>query len=87
MAGASLFTIHFRALDLHVMGQPILGAQARHHRDPRHAVAAATVLRAKEFFNHGGDAVAPQELARILGETIDFARQGQLEAERAAKKK
>ena len=25
---------------------------------------------------------APQELARILGETIDFARQGQLEAER-----
>ena len=30
---------------------------------------------------------APQELARILGETIDFARQGQLEAERAARKK
>ena len=30
---------------------------------------------------------APQELARILGEAIDFARQGQLEAERAAKKK
>ena len=29
---------------------------------------------------------APQELARILGETIDFARQGQLEAERARKK-
>ena len=30
---------------------------------------------------------APQELARILGEAIDFARQGQLEGERAAKKK
>ena len=30
---------------------------------------------------------APQELARILGEAIDFARQGQLEAERAAGKK
>ena len=30
---------------------------------------------------------APQELARILGETIDLARQGQLEAERAARKK
>ena len=26
---------------------------------------------------------APQELARILGETIDYARQGQLAAERA----
>jgi len=25
---------------------------------------------------------APQELARILGETIDYARQGQIEAER-----
>lgn len=30
---------------------------------------------------------APQELARILGETIDVARQGQLEAERATRKK
>ena len=30
---------------------------------------------------------APQELARILGETIDYARQGQVEAERAARKK
>ena len=30
---------------------------------------------------------APQELARILGEAIDFARQGQLEAERTAKRK
>ena len=30
---------------------------------------------------------APQELARILGEVIDHARQGQLEAERAARKK
>ena len=30
---------------------------------------------------------APQELARILGEAIDSARQGQLEAEREAKKK
>ena len=30
---------------------------------------------------------APQELARILGETIDYARQGQLAAERAAKAK
>ena len=30
---------------------------------------------------------APQEMARILGETIDFARQGQLEAERATRKK
>lgn len=30
---------------------------------------------------------APQELARILGETIDLARQGQLEAERATRKK
>ncbi len=29
---------------------------------------------------------APQELARILGETIDLARQGQLAAERAARK-
>ena len=29
---------------------------------------------------------APQELARILGEVIDHARQGQLEAERAARK-
>ena len=29
---------------------------------------------------------APQELTGILGETIDFARQGQLEAERAARK-
>jgi len=28
---------------------------------------------------------APQEMARILGETIDYARQGQLAAERAAK--
>jgi nitrite reductase (cytochrome c-552) len=28
---------------------------------------------------------APQELARILGEVIDYARQGQLEAERATK--
>ena len=26
---------------------------------------------------------APQELARILGEAIDYARQGQLEADRA----
>jgi nitrite reductase (cytochrome c-552) len=30
---------------------------------------------------------APQELARILGETIDLARQGQIEAERAARKR
>jgi len=30
---------------------------------------------------------APQEMARILGETIDFARQGQLAAERAGKAK
>jgi nitrite reductase (cytochrome c-552) len=30
---------------------------------------------------------APQELARILGETIDFARQGQLAADRAARRK
>ena len=29
---------------------------------------------------------APQELARILGEVIDHARQGQLEAERASRK-
>ena len=29
---------------------------------------------------------APQELARILGEVIDHARQGQLAAERAIKK-
>jgi nitrite reductase (cytochrome c-552) len=30
---------------------------------------------------------APQELARILGEVIDHARQGQLEAERTVRKK
>ena len=30
---------------------------------------------------------APQELARILGETIDYARQGQLAADRATRKK
>jgi len=30
---------------------------------------------------------APQELARILGETIDFARQGQLSADRATRKR
>jgi nitrite reductase (cytochrome c-552) len=30
---------------------------------------------------------APQELARVLGETIDFARQGQLAADRAARKR
>jgi len=30
---------------------------------------------------------APQEMARILGEVIDYARQGQLEAERAARKR
>jgi nitrite reductase (cytochrome c-552) len=30
---------------------------------------------------------APQEMARILAETIDFARQGQLEAERTTRKK
>ena len=30
---------------------------------------------------------APQELARILAEVIDHARQGQLEAERAMRKK
>jgi nitrite reductase (cytochrome c-552) len=30
---------------------------------------------------------APQELARILGEVIDHARQGQLEAERATRRK
>jgi len=30
---------------------------------------------------------APQELARILGEVIDHARLGQLEAERIARKK
>jgi nitrite reductase (cytochrome c-552) len=30
---------------------------------------------------------APQEPARILGEAIDHARQGQLEADRAAKKR
>ena len=30
---------------------------------------------------------APQEMARILGETIDYARQGQLEAARAARKR
>jgi nitrite reductase (cytochrome c-552) len=30
---------------------------------------------------------APQEMARILGESIDLARQGQLEAERAARRK
>jgi nitrite reductase (cytochrome c-552) len=30
---------------------------------------------------------APQELARILGEAIDFARQGQREAERATRKR
>jgi nitrite reductase (cytochrome c-552) len=30
---------------------------------------------------------APQEMARILGEAIDFARQAQLEAERTVKKK
>ncbi len=30
---------------------------------------------------------APQEMARIPGEAIDFARQGQLEADRAARKR
>ena len=30
---------------------------------------------------------APQELARILGETIDYARQGQLSADRAARRR
>jgi nitrite reductase (cytochrome c-552) len=30
---------------------------------------------------------APQEMARILGETIDFARQGQLAADRAERKR
>ena len=30
---------------------------------------------------------APQEMARILGEVIDHARQGQLEAERAMRRK
>jgi nitrite reductase (cytochrome c-552) len=30
---------------------------------------------------------APQEMARILGEVIDHARQGQLEAERTVRKK
>lgn len=30
---------------------------------------------------------APQEMARILGETIDFVRQGQLEAKRSARKR
>jgi nitrite reductase (cytochrome c-552) len=30
---------------------------------------------------------APQELARILAEAIDFARQGQLQAERAPRKR
>ena len=30
---------------------------------------------------------APQEMARILGETIDYARQGQIAAERAARKR
>ena len=30
---------------------------------------------------------APQEMARILGETIDYARQGQLEATRALPKR
>jgi nitrite reductase (cytochrome c-552) len=30
---------------------------------------------------------APQEMARILGEVIDYARQGQLEAERAMRRK
>ena len=30
---------------------------------------------------------APQEMARILGEVIDYARQSQLEAERAARKR
>jgi nitrite reductase (cytochrome c-552) len=30
---------------------------------------------------------APQELARILAESIDYARQGQREAERAATKR
>jgi nitrite reductase (cytochrome c-552) len=30
---------------------------------------------------------APQEMARILGEAIDFARQGQMEADRAARKR
>jgi len=30
---------------------------------------------------------APQEMARILAESIDLARQGQIEADRAAKKK
>jgi nitrite reductase (cytochrome c-552) len=30
---------------------------------------------------------APQELARVLGETIDFARQGQVAADRAMKKR
>jgi nitrite reductase (cytochrome c-552) len=30
---------------------------------------------------------APRELARVLGETIDLGRQGQLEAERAGRRK
>ena len=30
---------------------------------------------------------APQEMARILGEAIDYARQGQIEAERAGRKR
>jgi len=30
---------------------------------------------------------APQEMARVLGESIDLARQGQLEAERVARRK
>ena len=30
---------------------------------------------------------APQELARILGEAIDYARQGQREAERVTRRK
>ena len=64
----------------------VLTIQDRHHALLQRAAKATTdMLDAIVAAENSMGFHAPQELARILGEAIDYARQGQLEAARAAR--
>ena len=61
-------------------GEPALQAAAAQHRKAQWRLDFVAAENSMGFH-------APQELARILGEVIDHARQGQLEAERTLRKR
>jgi len=60
--------------------EPALQAAAAQHRKAQWRLDFVAAENSMGFH-------APQELARILGEVIDHARQGQLKAERTLRKR